>query len=481
MSVSSTASLARPQLVLLRPGAERPRSDSDRRAHRRLRAGELPGIDHVRLKYGPVVTLVDLSVGGAQIETANHQLQPGAPLVMQIVGHNGGFAVPAQVLRCHITALGEHPIYSGALEFRRGLEIEELLRSNGTPHSSPEHRPHLVTSLVDVDRSVGGLDGDARAAWALTAAPGLTAARAMIESVSKRRGPECARAMGRLYRTIAPMFERGIARRAIVESALGCVSRLIPGATIRLLDVAQFALVTAEDAFYVDVPSGSDRPPQKLLIEFVRKGTLEIGHLELLRLAAHLVAIAEDMEGIWEPLESVAPDPPMADAPLMDAPPMEAPIAEVVALDPPAPAAAPPASTVAQPGWRKLIVRYRDGRLLKGYSKGLQPGTGHVHVSTVPDGPVSSRITVPLSHLKALFFVHEFEGRTAPPVDAKPRTDLLRGRTVTITFLDGEVLTGTTLTYSGDGPGFFVLPLDEASNNEQIFVVTAAVRHMQFA
>jgi hypothetical protein len=456
MSPPPTAALARPQLVLLRPGADRHREiESDRRAHRRHRAGELSGIDHVRLKYGPVVTLIDLSVGGAQIETANHQLQPGAPLVVQIMGHSGGLAVPAQVLRCQITALGEHPTYSGAVEFRRQFEIDELLRSSG-PHPLPEHLPHIVAAGdVERDRFAVGVDGDVRGPWALAAAPGLTAARVMIESVSKRRGPECTRPMGMLFRTVAPMFERGIARPAVVEFVLGSVGRLIPGATIRLLDAAQFAVVTADDAFYVDVPRGSDGPSQKLLIEFVRKGRLENGHLELLRLAAHLVALADDMERIWEPLESAAPDPP-----------------------PPAPAL--PSPTVPQAGWRKLIVRYRDGRLMKGFSKGFQPTAGHVHVSSVADGPISSRITVPLSHLKALFFVRELEGRAAP-VETKPRADLLRGRTVTITFLDGEVLTGTTLTYSGDGPGFFVLPLEEGSNNEQIFVVTGAVRHMQFA
>jgi hypothetical protein len=52
---------------------------------------------------------------------------------------------------------------------------------------------------------------------------------------------------------------------------------------------------------------------------------------------------------------------------------------------------------------------------------------------------------------------------------------------VTITFLDGETLVGTTLTYSAEAPGFLVLPVDESSNNQQIFVVNGAVRHMQFA
>lgn len=460
MASSSTAYVEHPKLVLLRSRSDRA---SDRRAHHRHRADEVSGIDHVRLKYGPIVTLVDISAGGAQIETVNHQLQPGASLVMQIVGQDGPLAVAAQVLRCHISALGGHPTYSGAVEFKRRLEVEQLIRSAGLHDRLTAPQPHDVTqAAIEMDRAANLEDGD-RGPWMLVSAPGLAAARAMIESVASRRGHDCARQMGMLLGAAAPMFERGMRGDLIVESVLDSVARLIPGATIRLLDAVQFALVTAEDAFYVDVPNGSGGPARKLLIEFVRKGRLEAGHLELLRLAAHFVSLADDVERVCAPLgEPSAPEPSV-----------------------PAPAAAasaPSASpTALQAGWRKLIVRYRDGRLLKGYCRGFQPMTGHVHVSAAPDAPALSRVTVPLSHLKALFFVYDLEGGAAAPVESKARVDLLRGRQVTVTFLDGEALAGTTMTYSADGPGFFVLPLDESSNNEQIFVVTGAVRHMQFA
>ena len=99
----------------------------------------------------------------------------------------------------------------------------------------------------------------------------------------------------------------------------------------------------------------------------------------------------------------------------------------------------------------------------------------------VPEGPAASRITVPLTHLKALFFVHEFDGRKETEIESRPSGDAHSGRTITVTFLDGEVLTGTTLTYSADGPGFFMRPDDSASNNERVFAVTGAIRHIQFA
>jgi hypothetical protein len=127
MPSSSIAEL-RPASAVLRPVTARPlpATESDRREYHRLAACQLPGIQ-ARLKDGPVVTLVNLSAGGAQIETANRQLPPGSPLVMQIVRQNQWLAVRAQVLRCHISALGKQPTYRGAVEFRRHLELDQLL------------------------------------------------------------------------------------------------------------------------------------------------------------------------------------------------------------------------------------------------------------------------------------------------------------------------------------------------------------------
>jgi len=55
-----------------------------------------------------------------------------------------------------------------------------------------------------------------------------------------------------------------------------------------------------------------------------------------------------------------------------------------------------------------------------------------------------------------------------------------QGRRVEVTFLDTEVILGTTLNYRPDGQGFFVNPVDQAANNTRIFVVTAAVKRVRF-
>jgi hypothetical protein len=49
-----------------------------------------------------------------------------------------------------------------------------------------------------------------------------------------------------------------------------------------------------------------------------------------------------------------------------------------------------------------------------------------------------------------------------------------------VTFVDREVIMGSTLNYQSDGDGFFVLPADPRSNNIRVFVVSGSVRHVRF-
>jgi hypothetical protein len=124
-----------------------------------------------------------------------------------------------------------------------------------------------------------------------------------------------------------------------------------------------------------------------------------------------------------------------------------------------------------------VVVRYRDGRILRGYTSDLNVVRPQFHFSL---DPVSGDpLVVPLAQLKALFFVREFAGDpsyeerkvfTAPP----------EGRKLEVTFDDGEVLVGSTLSYRPDAHGFIVHPADAQSNNVRVFVSSAAVRHVQF-
>jgi hypothetical protein len=125
----------------------------------------------------------------------------------------------------------------------------------------------------------------------------------------------------------------------------------------------------------------------------------------------------------------------------------------------------------------KVVVRYRDGRILRGYTSDFNVVRPQFHFSLDPVSGDS--LVVPLAQLKALFFVRDFAGDPTYE-DQKVFTAPPEGRKLEVTFDDGEVLVGSTLSYRPDAHGFIVHPADAQSNNVRIFVSAAAVRHVQF-
>ena len=82
----SQGNTARSQLTLVPqtfhsladPHAPPLESWDDRRSSIRRTLSELAWLTQVRVKYGPDVSLIDLSAGGAQIETTSYRLKPGS-------------------------------------------------------------------------------------------------------------------------------------------------------------------------------------------------------------------------------------------------------------------------------------------------------------------------------------------------------------------------------------------------------------------
>jgi hypothetical protein len=132
------------------------------------------------------------------------------------------------------------------------------------------------------------------------------------------------------------------------------------------------------------------------------------------------------------------------------------------------------------PGWNKLVVRYLDGKLLKGVSHDFHPSRGHFHLCDTAGTLSGPPMLVPMKQLKAVFVVKDFDG-DATYQERKSFDGTMPGRRIEVTFLDGEVLRGTTLSYRPDGHGFFMTPADPNANNERVFVVPSAVRHFRYA
>ena len=128
-------------------------------------------------------------------------------------------------------------------------------------------------------------------------------------------------------------------------------------------------------------------------------------------------------------------------------------------------------------GHQKVVARFLDGRLLRGYTADFHANRPHLHLASEQNNDES--LLVFHSQLKALFFVREFHGNPAY-VEQKEFTARPQGRRVGVTFLDGEILIGATLNFQSSKSGFFVQPADPASNNLRVFVPMSAIRHMRF-
>ena len=124
-----------------------------------------------------------------------------------------------------------------------------------------------------------------------------------------------------------------------------------------------------------------------------------------------------------------------------------------------------------------VVARFKDGHVLKGATLDFFPNREAFHIQPTSTAPGTQPLPVKLSDLKAVFFVKSLTGdssrKDAPPLSHKPGPS---ERPAIVLFKDGEVITGGTLGYSSDRSGFFLNPLDLASNNERIYVVQDAVK-----
>jgi len=128
----------------------------------------------------------------------------------------------------------------------------------------------------------------------------------------------------------------------------------------------------------------------------------------------------------------------------------------------------------------KVVVRYSDGKLLKGFTQDFFPNKEHFHLIPA-DNPSIGAIDVSMNDLKAIFIVRDFIGdplykeRKKYIEEEKPS-----GRKVEVTFVDGEVLVGSTLGYDPKRQGFFMFPADPQSNSIRVYVISAAVEKVRY-
>jgi hypothetical protein len=103
----------------------------ERRAWPRVLTLDRSDVAHARLRPGKRAEIVDLSAGGALIET-DWRLLPGTQVELQLGEPVVLYRVKGRILRCHVALLDRERIkYRGALMFEQQLALGGKSRPEG--------------------------------------------------------------------------------------------------------------------------------------------------------------------------------------------------------------------------------------------------------------------------------------------------------------------------------------------------------------
>jgi len=131
-----------------------------------------------------------------------------------------------------------------------------------------------------------------------------------------------------------------------------------------------------------------------------------------------------------------------------------------------------------------VVVHYKGGRLLKGYTRDFAPGREIFTLVSEQKRDKGHTYQVRIADLKAVFFVRALEGNIFYREKKKFKEvnmSHLRGIGIRLHFKDGEVIRGSSLDYAVGKKAFFVTPVDPESNNERIYVVADALLDVRVA
>jgi hypothetical protein len=124
---------------------------SDRRRVRRHQCVEDHGVVSVRIRPGHLATVVDLSAGGALIDT-NHRLRPGHGVELHMETKSRRATVRGRVLRCAVVQVRPASVcYRGAIGFEAHLPW--LIEDEGYPVPNVRTRaaePFRATATPEV-------------------------------------------------------------------------------------------------------------------------------------------------------------------------------------------------------------------------------------------------------------------------------------------------------------------------------------------
>jgi len=130
----------------------------------------------------------------------------------------------------------------------------------------------------------------------------------------------------------------------------------------------------------------------------------------------------------------------------------------------------------------QIVVRFKDGRLLKGYTLDFTAVKDMFHLVSEQDQDRGKVYEIWMNDLKAVFFVKQLDGdkdyserKKFQEVENKK----MQGLKIKIVFEDGEIIRGVSFVYNKNKKGFFVIPVDPKSNNDRIYIIRDATKNVE--
>ena len=425
----------------------------ERRAYLRLRDQELAWIRHARLSAGKGVSLVDLSAGGALLDSPS-PLRPDSLLTLEIVGRGLETSVQFRVLRCEVGAIGPGgATYRGACAFTRLIEMPGIRLASG---------PELIAKgFVGLDLALKQLverAGPAGDIESLDADCMLQALRALQLRALKQPLDPIGNPLGGLLAYVLPALEHDKGLAATLRGIEQQLRLTVPQASLRLIGTDD-ASAPGMRSIRINVP-WSAASSTRVSVDIPRGVVLNDWQSRVLRMTNRVIALLQRLDS--EGNETRPPDRTNATSAQVDVAPL------------PAADDRPEAIT-----WQKIVVRYVEGQMLKGYTQDFSATRSQFSLWPSITAGAQERVIVPLARLKGVFFVRDFAGNPGY-VERDSTSGPQHGRRIEVTLVDDEVITGRTLSYRHDGHGFFVFPADPMANNIRIFVVSTSVRQVRF-
>ncbi len=431
------------------------KSGSDRRVYARFTPADLESPLTVRMKYGEVVSVVDLSAGGALLETSQI-LRPDTNVVVEILDARTSEVTPivSRILRAHVAGLNGGIRYRGAFAFKHPLpeSVLPVVPAALPPLTSdPGDFLKLELALKTIVEGYFKRTTGARGSGRWRNGSALLDALVRLRGAAERRKSAVDQQLAQVLATMIPALQRDEPTASVMNELQRQLRQHLPLVAIHANSSAT-APTHAAEKVTLNMCTETGQPPVSVTAEFAAGFGLNEAQFRLLKMSAYLVGLIEH----WHPAPSTARPGDVADT-----------------------ERSAPEQTELPVGWHRVVLRHLDGQSLRGYSNDFHADRAHLHVCPAVNCQDNERLLVPIPRLKAVFFVKDLHGH-ADRVDANGFDHHPRGRKVEVTFHDGEVMVGATLNYKANSQGFFLQPANSQGNNIRSYLVTSAIRHMRF-